>query len=60
MTMRCPTDLYYDANTSGNDPFDYDNNDKICLNGQRLIAINGTYGANGTEYRTNFASSLSF
>ncbi|MGD0867067.1 MAG: VCBS repeat-containing protein, partial [Rhizomicrobium sp.] len=27
-------------------------NDRFCLEGQRLIAVNGTYGANGTEYRT--------
>jgi len=30
----------------------YDANDRFCLDGQRLIAINGAYGADGTEYRT--------
>ncbi|RJQ47777.1 MAG: hypothetical protein C4528_04055, partial [Gammaproteobacteria bacterium] len=30
----------------------YDANDKYCLDGQRLIAVSGAYGANGTEYRT--------
>ena len=30
----------------------YDSDDKFCLNGERLIAISGTYGANNTEYRT--------
>ena len=50
---RCGTDLYYDGSI---DPVDYDGNDKFCLNGQRLVAVNGAYGANGTEYRTSFAS----
>jgi RHS repeat-associated protein len=26
--------------------------DRFCLNGERLVAISGTYGANNTEYRT--------
>lgn len=30
----------------------YDSNDRFCLDGQRLLAISGTYGANGAEYRT--------
>ena len=30
----------------------YDSDDKFCLNGERLIALSGTYGANNTEYRT--------
>jgi len=30
----------------------YDADDRFCLDGQRLIAISGTDGANGTEYRT--------
>lgn len=30
----------------------YDSGDRYCLDGQRLIAINGAYGADGTEYRT--------
>lgn len=30
----------------------YDGNDRFCIDGQRLVAINGAYGANGTEYRT--------
>ena len=28
------------------------NNDAFCLDGQRLFAISGTYGASGTQYRT--------
>jgi hypothetical protein len=35
----------------------YDANDRFCLDGQRLIAINGGgYGADGTEYRTEIES----
>jgi len=30
----------------------YNANDRFCLDGQRLIAISGSYGADGTEYRT--------
>lgn len=30
----------------------YNNDDRFCLDGQRLIAVNGIYGENGTEYRT--------
>jgi len=46
---RCPRTLAQDNTRSG---INYDANDKYCLDGQRLIAISGTYGANGTEYRT--------
>ena len=30
----------------------YDANDRFCLDGQRLINVRGSYGADGTEYRT--------
>ena len=30
--------------------------DRLCLDGQRLIAINGTYGTGNTEYRTEMDS----
>src|SRR6266496_3533287 len=30
----------------------YDSRDRFCLDGQRLIAVNGVDGAHGTEYRT--------
>ena len=34
------------------DPVDFDANDRFCFGGQLLVAINGTYGGDGTEYRT--------
>ncbi|MBQ4811523.1 VCBS repeat-containing protein [Pseudoalteromonas luteoviolacea] len=34
----------------------YSTSDKLCLNGQRLIAVSGTYGKNGTTYRTELDS----
>ena len=48
---RCPTTLYQDSFI---DPVDYDANDRFCLNGERLVPISGTYGADSTEYRTSF------
>ncbi|MDR3401427.1 MAG: FG-GAP-like repeat-containing protein [Chthoniobacter sp.] len=30
----------------------YDANDRFCLNGKRLILVSGTYGADGSQYRT--------
>jgi RHS repeat-associated protein len=54
---RCPSDLYVDDPAHGGigiDPVDYDQHDKFCLNGERLVAVSGAYGANGTEYRTFF------
>lgn len=35
---------------------DYDSNDKFYLDGKRLIVISGTYGAPGSEYRTEVES----
>ncbi|MEJ0053624.1 MAG: SpvB/TcaC N-terminal domain-containing protein [bacterium] len=34
----------------------YDGSDKFCLEGQRLVALSGVYGANNTEYRTEIES----
>jgi len=50
---RCPATL---AQDNFIDPVDFDDNDKFCLDGERLVAISGDYGANGTEYRTEHAS----
>ncbi|MEX0941679.1 MAG: FG-GAP-like repeat-containing protein [Pseudomonadales bacterium] len=30
--------------------------DRFCLDGQKLVAVSGTYGASGTEYRTEIDS----
>ena len=46
---RCPTTTVQDGSIDG---VDFDGNDKFCIDGERLIAVSGTYGANGTEYRT--------
>ncbi|MFQ5470060.1 MAG: PKD domain-containing protein [Gammaproteobacteria bacterium] len=35
-----------------NGAINYDEKDRFCLDGQRLIAINGADGGDGTEYRT--------
>lgn len=50
---RCPRTIVQD-NARGF--INYDANDRFCLDGQRLIAISGTYGADGTEYRTELES----
>ena len=33
-------------------PIQFDSRDRFCLDGQRLVAISGEYGADATEYRT--------
>jgi hypothetical protein len=46
---RCGRTIAQDGQAGG---VSYDANDRFCLDGQRLIAISGTYGADGIEYRT--------
>lgn len=46
---RCKTSLDQDGYING---VNYNNVDKFCINGQRLVAISGSYGASGTVYRT--------
>jgi len=47
---RCPKTLIQDGVKSA---IKYDSSDSYCLDGQRLVVVNGgTYGANLTEYRT--------
>ena len=48
---RCPKTIAQDGAVGGID-FHFDNDDRFCLDGQRLVAISGQYGENGTEYRT--------
>ncbi|MEW6536816.1 MAG: RHS repeat-associated core domain-containing protein [Candidatus Auribacterota bacterium] len=50
MVTRAPATLVQDGFVDG---VDFDSNDRFALDGQRLFTINnGTYGADGTEYRT--------
>jgi RHS repeat-associated protein len=51
--VRCPRTLAQD-NVHGS--VNYDSNDRYCFGGQRLVAVSGSYGANGTEYRTEIDS----
>ncbi|MES1940992.1 RHS repeat-associated core domain protein [Salinisphaera sp. T5B8] len=46
---RCATTLVQDGFIDG---VDYDTNDKLCLDGKRLVLVAGTYGTNLAEYRT--------
>jgi Salmonella virulence plasmid 65kDa B protein len=46
---RCGGTIAQDGSRSG---VNLSYNDKFCLDGQRLMAVNGAYGAAGTEYRT--------
>jgi hypothetical protein len=48
---RCGKTLPIDATITA---VDYSTNDRFCLDGQRLVPVSGTYGGNGTEYRTYF------
>ena len=46
---RCPRSYAQDNIHGG---VNYDANDRFCMEGQRLVAISGTYGADSTVYRT--------
>ncbi|OJA03330.1 SpvB/TcaC N-terminal domain-containing protein, partial [Bathymodiolus thermophilus thioautotrophic gill symbiont] len=50
---RCAKTIATDGVKGG---INYDNNDRYCLNGQRLITISGTDGQSGSEYRTEMNS----
>lgn len=50
---RCPRTFVQDGARGG---VNYDASDRFCIDGQRLMAISGTYGADGTEYRTEIES----
>ena len=57
---RCPRTMAQDGVRGG---VNYDSNDRYCLDGQRLIAISGGEGGDGTEYRTereSFAKIVSY
>lgn len=46
---RCGKTLATEGTASG---VDFDDTDRFCLDGQKLVAVNGVYGADTTEYRT--------
>jgi hypothetical protein len=46
---RCQRTVVQDGVLGG---VNYDANDRFCMEGQRLILISGTYGADNAEYRT--------
>lgn len=47
---RCPRTIAQDGGVHGS--VNYDANDRFCMDGQRLMVVNGTYGADGSVYRT--------
>ena len=57
---RCAKTIAHDGVRGG---VNYDSNDRYCLDGQRLIAVSGGEGGDGTEYRTereSFAKIVSY
>jgi len=46
---RCQTTLVEEKYING---VNFNSSDKLCLNGQKLESVTGTYGEVGTEYRT--------
>ena len=46
---RCPRTKVHDGVVGS---VNFDLNDRYCLDGQRLLAINGADGGHGIEYRT--------
>jgi RHS repeat-associated protein len=52
---RCPATMAQDGTISG---VNLDSNDKFCLDGMKLLSVSGpgTYGLDGTEYRTETES----
>ncbi len=53
---RCPQTVAQDPNVFVNGMVAFTTADRFCLDGKRLIAVNGAYGADGTEYRTEINS----
>jgi RHS repeat-associated protein len=49
--VRTGNNIYLNGKSEG---INFDSNDKYALDGNKLIATNGTYGNDNTEYRTEF------
>jgi len=52
---RCRQTLAQDG---GAKPISWSSEDRFCLNGSRLIVVNGIYGAVGSQYRTEIDSGV--
>ena len=50
---RCPQTLEQDGQTIA---VNFTNSDRLCLDGQRLVATSGTYGSSNTVYATEIDS----
>lgn len=50
---RCPQTVAQDGVRG---TVNFNGNDRFCLDGQRLMVISGSYGADGAEYRTEIES----
>ncbi|MCE3603623.1 FG-GAP-like repeat-containing protein [Massilia sp. P8910] len=50
---RCPNTRVHDGVQR---PVQFQDYDKYCLDGQRLLLVSGTYGQDGAEYRTEIDS----
>src|SRR6266403_754181 len=48
---RCAATISQDG-IAVNGSVNFDANDRVCMDGQRLTVVNGTYGSSGAEYRT--------
>jgi hypothetical protein len=46
---RCPQTVAQDGVLGG---INFNNNDRFCMDGQRLVLVSGAYGADGAQYRT--------
>lgn len=46
---RCPSTIEQDSQIRS---VKFDISDRLCIDGHRLVSINGTYGADGAVYRT--------
>ena len=53
VVTRCGASVALDGFRGG---VQYDEDDRFCLNGERLILVSGTEGAPGAEYRTELES----